>query len=175
VVLAADGTEIVSRTVEVKAGDGPFGIQVPENGTIAAGEYAVRVNLRSQADAKAEFSDTARVALNGSSSLGEAVLWRRGPSTGPQYMRTAEPRFSRADRLRLELPTSVKTPATARLLDRNGNEIAVPAQVSERADPSGAFGWVVVDAVLAPFTMGDYAVEVRQGEAKQITAFSIVP
>jgi hypothetical protein len=40
VVLAADGTEVVSRTVDLKADDGPFSIQVPESGGIAPGEYA---------------------------------------------------------------------------------------------------------------------------------------
>jgi VWFA-related protein len=175
VVLAADGTEVVSRTVDLKADDGPFAIQVPETGGIASGEYAVRVRIRSQADEKAELTDTARVVLSESSALGEAVMWRRGPSTGPRYLRTADPRFTRNDRLRLELATSAATPATARMLDRNRNELSVPAQVSERADPSGAFRWIVIDALLSPFAAGDYAVEVTQGREKRVTEFRIVP
>jgi hypothetical protein len=90
-------------------------------------------------------------------------------------LRTADPRFQRSDRLRLELATTSATPATARLLDRNGNPLQAPAQVSERADPSSTFRWVVVDALLAPFANGDYAVEVVQGESKQITPFRVVP
>ena len=35
--------------------------------------------------------------------MGEPVLWRRGPSTGPRHARTADPRFSRSERVRLEL------------------------------------------------------------------------
>ena len=42
----------MSRTVDLKPDEGPFSIQVPESGAIAAGEYAVRVRLRSQADEK---------------------------------------------------------------------------------------------------------------------------
>ena len=175
VVLAADGTEVVSRTVDLKGDDGPFGIQVPETGGIASGEYAVRVRIRSQADEKAELTDTARVVLNEASALGEAVLWRRGLSTGPRYLRTADPRFTRNDRLRLELATSAATPATARILDRNRKELSVPAQVSERADPSGAFRWIVIDAMLSPFASGDYAVEVTQGREKRVTEFKVVP
>ena len=175
VVLAADGTEVVSRTLDLKADDGPFGIQVPETGGIASGEYAVRVRIRSQADEKAELTDTARVVLSESSALGEAVMWRRGPSTGPRYLRTADPRFTRNDRLRLELATSAATPATARMLDRNRNELSVPAQVSERADPSGTFRWIVIDALLSPFAAGDYAVEVTQGREKRVTEFKVVP
>lgn len=175
VVLAADGTEVVSQTVDLKADDGPFGIQVPETGGIAAGEYAVSVRMRSQADEKVELTDTARVVLRDGSALGEAVMWRRGPSTGPRYLRTADPRFTRSDRLRLELATADPTPATARTLDRNRNELSVPAQVSEREDPSGAFRWIVVDALLSPFAAGDYAVEVTQGKQKRITEFKVVP
>lgn len=175
IVLDAGGKEVMTRIVDLKPDEGPFSIQVPESGSIAAGEYAVRVRIRSQADEKAELTDTARVVLREGPSLGEAVLWRRGLSTGPRYLRTADPRFMRSDRLKLELATAVPTPATARILDRNRNELSVPAHVSERADPSGAFRWVVVDATLAPFAAGDYAVEVTQGGEKRVTEFKIIP
>jgi VWFA-related protein len=175
VVVGADGAEIVSRTVDLKTEDGPFSIQVPETGTLAPGDYAVRVRIRSQADAKLELSDTARVSLNEGSSLGEAVIWRRGPSTGPRYLRTADLRFTRNDRLRLELATSATTPAVARILDRKGSALSVPAQVSERQDESGAFRWIVIDALLSPFAPGDYSVEVSQGRDKRLTEFKIVP
>ena len=118
---------------------------------------------------------TARVVLREGSSIGEAVMWRRGLSTGPRYLRTADPRFTRSDRLRLELATSASVPTTARVLDRNGKELSVPAQVSQREDPSGAFRWIVIDALLSPFAAGDYAVEVTQGREKRVTEFRIVP
>lgn len=175
VVLASDGTEVLSRTFDMKASDGPLAVQVPESGGVPVGEYAVRVQLRSQADADVALTDTARVEVKEGMALGEAVLWRRGPTTGPQYLRTADPRFQRSDRLRLELATTSSTPATARLLDRNGNPLHAPAQVSERPDPSSTFRWIVVDALLAPFANGDYAVEVVQGQSKQVTAFRVVP
>ena len=107
--------------------------------------------------------------------LGDAVMWRRGPSTGPQHLRTADPRFQRNERIRLELATSSAEPATARLIDRNGQPMTVPVQVSDRPDPSGAFRWVVVDFALAPFGPADYAIEVTQGQATQLTAFRVVP
>jgi VWFA-related protein len=175
VVLAADGSEVVSRSVDLKAEDGPFGIRVPEAGGIASGEYAVSVRVRSLADEKVELTGTARVVLSDESAISEAVMWRRGPSTGPRYLRTADPRFTRSDRLRLELATSASVPTTARMLDRNGNALSVPAQVSEREDPSGAFRWIVIDALLSPFAAGDYAVEVTQGNERRITEFKIVP
>jgi len=175
VVLDAAGKEVMTRTVDLKPDEGPFSIQVPETGAIAAGEYAIRVRIRSQADEKTELTDTARVVLREGPSFGEAVIWRRGLSTGPRYLRTADPRFMRSDRLKLELATAAPTQATARILDRNRNELSVPAQVSERDDASGAFRWIVVDATLAPFAAGDYAVEVTQGREKRVTEFKVIP
>ena len=175
VILASDGSEVMSRTLDVKTDDGPFGFAVPDSGGLPAGEYAVRVKLTSTADGSLALSDTARVVLSASQALGEAVMWRRGPTTGPQHRRTADPRFQRSDRLRFEHATTLSDPVKARLLDRNGNPLSVPVQVSERPDQSGNFQWIVVDATLAPFAPGDYAVEVTQGTAKQVTGFRIVP
>jgi hypothetical protein len=109
--------------------------------------------------------------------LGEAILWRRGPSTGPRHLRTADPRFQRSDRIRLELPVTAAAPGgppTARLLDRAGRPLPVPVQVSERAEPGGDTAWVVIDATLAPLAPGDYAIEVARGDARRVTAFSVV-
>jgi VWFA-related protein len=175
VVLAADGSQVMSTTLDVRTEDGPFGFEVPDSGGLPPGEYAVRVKLTSAANSGLTLSDTARVVLNGGMTLGEAVLWRRGPTTGLQHRRTADPRFQRSDRLRLEHATSQQGAATARILDRNGNPLNVPVQVGERQDPSGAFRWIVIDAALAPFAPGDYAIEVTQGSAKQVTGFRIVP
>jgi hypothetical protein len=119
-------------------------------------------------------SDTARISIK-EDGLGEAVVWRRGPSTGPQYRRTADPRFQRNDRLRLEFPTTETQPVTVRLVDRNGTAMTVQPAISERPDESGQFRWAVVEVTLAPYANGDYAIEVAQGSSKRLTAFRIVP
>jgi VWFA-related protein len=173
-VVGADGAQVMTREIKVPANQGTFALQVPESGSLQPGEYAVRVRLRPEADGSLALSDLARVIVGAPTSLGEAVLWRRGPTTGPQYLRTADPRFSRSDRIRLELATAATGPATARLLDRVGKPIQVPLQVTGRPDPSGGFSWVVVDGTLSPLAGGDYAIEVTQGEARQVTAFRIV-
>jgi VWFA-related protein len=175
VVLASDGTEVMSRTLEVRPEDGPFAFEVPDSGGLAAGEYAVRVRLSSAAVSSQVLSDTVRVTLNRGTTLGEAVLWRRGPTTGLQHRRTADPRFLRSERLRLEHATTLTGAAKARMLDRNGNPLNVPVQVTEREDTVGGFRWIVVDASLAPLAPGDYAIEVTQGTAKQVTGFRVVP
>jgi hypothetical protein len=127
-------------------------------------------------DSDLALSDLARVIVpERVTTLGEAILWRRGRSTGPKYLRTADPRFQRSDRLRLELPTTADgVPATARMLDRAGKPLTIPVQVSTRAD-SPDTQWIVVDATLAPLAPGEYAIEVNQGEARQVTGFRVIP
>ena len=102
-------------------------------------------------------------------------MWRRGPSTGLKHLVTADPRFQRSERVRFEMATAAEGTATARMLDRLGNPMRVPVQVSERPDPSGQFRWIVADATLAPLAAGDYAIEVTLGTAKHVAAFKVVP
>ncbi len=174
-VIAADGAQVATRRFDIRPADGAFTVEFPDAPGAAAGDYTVRIRLRSPVDGELGLSDTARVAVKDDMPLGDAVMWRRGPSTGPQHLRTADPRFQRNERIRLELASSSTEPATARLIDRSGQPMTVPVQVSERPDPSGAFRWVVVDLALAPFGPADYAIEVTQGQAKQLTAFRVVP
>lgn len=170
-LLSGNGDHLGSAPVELAAGQGAFSVRVPTASPLAPGDYAVRVRLRG-GDASA--SDTARVTVpEKPSPIGEAVMWRRGGSTGPQFVRTADPRFQRSDRLRLELATDTNG-ATARLLDRVGKALQVPVQVSERADTDG-IRWIVADVTLAPLAAGDYAVEVTAGAATQVTGFRIIP
>jgi hypothetical protein len=102
-------------------------------------------------------------------------MWRRGPTTGPKYEMTADPRFRRSDRVRIEHATTAAGAATARMLDRAGSPMAVPVQVTERADESGEFRWIVAEAALAPLAPGDYAIEVTLDQGKAVTAFKVVP
>ena len=149
-----------------------FDLRGPD--ALAPGEYSVQLQLAG-AGAK-PVGEFLRVTVpESSSSLGEALLLRRGTATGPRYLRTADPRFSRTDRLRLELPTDSGDAATARLLDRRGGALPVPVQVSERSDDSGQFRWIVADLPLTSIAPGDYAVEVTQGSATRLTAFRVVP
>jgi VWFA-related protein len=174
-VIGPDGQQVASRKIDIKPSQGPFQVQIPESGGVGAGEYTLRVRLRSPVEGELGLSDTTRVSVKNGTTLGEAVMWRRGLSTGPQYLRTADPRFQRSDRIRLELATSASQPVTARILDRNGTTMSVQAQISERPDPSTQFKWIVIDVTLAPFAPGDYAIEAAQGAENQVTAFRVVP
>src|SRR5687767_3249326 len=152
------------------------GVQTCALPIFGPGDYAVSVRLRPEASSDVVISDTVRVVVpDRSSSLGEAVLWRRGPSTGIQFVRTADPRFQRSERVKLELATGATAMPVGRMLDRTGKALQVPVRVTERTDATGGLRWIVAEATLAPLAPGDYAIEVVAGDEKQVTGFRIVP
>ena len=175
-VVAADGGTVLTKTFTVPAAEGTFATRVPDSGSIQPGEYAVRARVRPRADPSLPVTDIARVQVpQTASSVGEAVLWRRGPSTGLRYLMTADPRFMRTERIRLELPTRSTTAATGRVLDRSSKPMPVPVQVSERIDTGADFRWIVAELTLAPLAAGDYAIEITAEGARRVTAFRVVP
>lgn len=176
VVVSATGADVASKTIELPAGEGTFMLRVPDAGGVTPGEYAVRVRVKPNQDEGLPVSDTARVIVpTQAGRVGEAVLWRRGPTTGPKFVVTADPRFRRSERVRLEHATTAAGMPAARMLDRSGHPINVPVQLSERTDASGEFRWLVADAALAPLAPGDYAIELSLDEMKVVTAFKVVP
>ena len=175
-VVGANGMEVTSATIDIPATDGAFAMRVPAEGGIPPGEYAVRVRVRPNGDSGLPVADTARLIIaEQPSALGEPVMWRRGPSTGPRYAMTADPRFTRSERVRFEMATTTTGAAAARMLDRTGKPMQIPVQVTERADPSGAFRWIIADATLAPLAAGDYAIEVTLADGRQTAGFKVVP
>jgi VWFA-related protein len=176
VVLGSDKREVMSRTVDLEAADSAFALRVPLEGSLPLGDYSVRVRLRATSEEQWAVHDTVRVTVAASApSLGEPVLWRRGPSLRAPYSETADPRFRRTEQFRLEFPTSSQEAVTARVLDRLGSPLQLPAGVSRRPDASGAFQWVVIDTPVAPLAPGDYAIEVIQNGSSRVTAFRIIP
>ena len=171
-VRGGDGQAVLSKAVPLGPADGGFAVQVPELGALPPGDYAIRVRARGAAGASLE--ETARVSVPAQAPpLGEPIVWRRRPSTGTQYFRTADPRASRADRLRFELAATGTGEPTATLLDRTGKPIAVPLQVTARDE--GGVRWISVETAVAPLAPGDYVVEVKLDDATRTTAFRVVP
>jgi len=175
-VVSADGQEVYATSVDVPTNASAFTMRGPDAGGLAPGEYAVRVRLRPNNQDGLPVVDTARlVVAKDLPALGDSLIWRRGPSTGPQFVSTADPRFQHSDRIRIEIPTSASGMATARMLDRSGKPNQVPVVVTERQEQGTSFRWIVAEAVLAPLAPGDYAIETTVGSAKQVTAFQLVP
>jgi VWFA-related protein len=175
-IVGADGQEVLAASVDVPAAELSFTMRAPENGGLPPGEYAVRVRMRPNNQEGLPVVDTTRVVVpRVLPPLGDSLIWRRGPSTGPQYVLTADPRFQHSDRIRVEIPTMGAGMPAARMLDRAGKPNQVPVTVSERPDAGNQFRWIVAEAVLAPLAPGDYAIEVTVGDSKEVTAFQLVP
>jgi VWFA-related protein len=167
--ITAGGSTAGSR-VTLKAGDRTFVTSLPLG---AAPGAAIEVQARiTPAAGGPAATDTIRIQ-----QTPQPLFYRRGPTTANRQVPTADVRFTRADRVHLELPVGPDAkPGTGRMLDRNGQPMAVPVTVGERVE--GQQRWITADLALAPLAPGDYAVEVRtigpEGEAGVVTALRVV-
>jgi hypothetical protein len=139
-------------------------------GKSASGEYVVRV--RSQSPAGNE-TMSMPVTLPAPPQSSGAVFIRRGPSTGNKEVPTADLRFRRSERLRVEVPGMAEATG-ARLLDRTGKALAVPVAAAMRTDADGT-KWATGELALAPLAPADYVVELSAGDIRTLAAFRLVP
>lgn len=115
------------------------------------------------------------VSLNGGTAPSDVRLFRRGSSPALPFEYTADPRFRRNERIRLAVQSRETTPASARLLDRRGGTLAPLTQISKRPDATGTFQWIEVELTLASLAIGDYAIEVTNGDEVRVVAFRLIP
>ena len=109
---------------------------------------------------------------------GTPRLLRRGPTTGLAFVPAIDTRFRRTERIRVEVSLSVDMPtASARLLDRKGQPLAVPVTATVRENGGGREA--VAEAMLASLAPGDYLVELTLGDGASrqvvVMAIRIVP
>ena len=144
-----------SATATLKPGERTFLIRMPVKGAKDAIEVRARMSAQG---VTTPATDTVRIDTQRPTS--QALLFRRGLSTGNRVQPAADFRFSRTERLRLELPMPADaTPGAGRFLDRNGQPLQVPVQVADKTDADGA-RWLTADAILSPLGAGDYIIEV---------------
>jgi VWFA-related protein len=170
VLLNGNGDIVSSVHARIAPGTTSAIVQVVPDPPPPPGDYTMRV--RSQTPAGAE-TMSMPVKLGAPSQASGAVFIRRGPTTGNKEMPTADLRFHRSERMRVEVPSSVDV-TTARLLDRTGKPIgAIPVTASTRTDADGT-RWATGELLLAPLAPGDYIVEVVAGDTRTLAAFRIV-
>jgi len=178
-IQAVAGTASATGTVVLKPGQRVFvtRLDLPSG---AVGTLDVRVRLAiGEADAAPSVSDVVRVDLDAAEV--KPVMFRRGPSTGPQLSPAADPVFSRTERLRLEIPVGPDPRqgkgSSGRLLDRGGIATQVPVVVGERTDAETGQRWITADLALAALSPADYVVEVaiakESGESKVLTPIRV--
>jgi VWFA-related protein len=163
------------------AGRRTFLVTAPPDIALAPGRYVVRLEVF-PAEGKVPLQTMADVYIPEADWLisSSGLTARRGPSTGLQYEPTADTRFRRTERVRVEVPRSMADgQASARLLTREGRPLNVAIALSERTDADSGQRMLVADVVLAPLAQGDYAVEisVEQGDRRESAtyAFRLIP
>ena len=167
--------------VTLEPGQRSFNVSPPEGTTVAPGRYVVNVQLTPKGS-PLPLQTTADVTVPEASALlaQSGIASRRGPSTGLSYVITADARFRRTERLRLEVPRVADGgTVSARLLGRDGQPLALAVTSSERADPAQKLTFVVVDMTLAPLAQGEYVVELtleKDGKKEGVAyGFRVVP
>jgi VWFA-related protein len=166
-----------SSTAQVTLGPGErsFSVPVPLPQDMATGSLDVRARMTG--------ADPSVPGLSGNISVDTAsaaqpMLFRRGPVTGNRLVPAATYLFSRTERARFEFPTSADVKAgAARLLDREGQPLAIPVTVSERTDEKTSQHWIAADITLAALAAGDYAIELTTsgpgGTQRLLTALRV--
>jgi hypothetical protein len=176
VVLSKEGETIATAHTTVAGGSRTFRVTLTPETPLAAGDYTISVRTRATS-LLATSSGAVPLPMPAAPGAYGSALVRRGPFTGLKEVPTADLRFRRSERLRVEVPAAagaVGSAPTARLLDRTGKAMAVPVAASVRSDPDG-MQWVTGELQLTPLGPGDYIVEVAAGEVKTLTPFRVVP
>jgi VWFA-related protein len=171
-LVDASGKTIATGHADLSAGSTSARIALSSR-TLAPGDYQLQMRMKG-ARATVASNDVARISVPASPDSAGAIFFRRGPTTGNRDIATADLRFRRSDRLRVDVPSANATAVTARLLDRNGNALSVPVTAAVHDDPDGS-RWHSAEVTLAPLAPGDYVVELTSGTTRTLAAFRIVP
>lgn len=168
-----DNSAVASAEASLPAGHRAV---VLDLGEIAAPDVttALHVRLRPAGEGPSIADEVALAPLAGALGPGVPILSKRGPTTGARYVPTADPQFTRTERVRVEL-LRVSAPAsfTATLLDRAGAALNVRVATSVR--PDGPLTWAVAELALAPLAHGDYVVKLVVDGHESVTAIRVVP
>jgi hypothetical protein len=164
------GATVAGGTGRFAAGDRIVRVDVPLEPSVASGDLRVQVRLTGTGSL-ARFTDTTSVRLDESTPRwGAPLVLRRGPSTGIAYVPTADLRFRRQERIRVELATP-REAVSAALVDRRGKPIEIPVRV-EPATPEHS---LTAEVSLAPLAAGDYAILLTQGDARLAVPVRVIP
>jgi VWFA-related protein len=157
------GTKAATQTIIAAIQPGQRSIPIAgTDAPLAPGRYSVRAELTPKAGRLPIQVTTFATVPAESDDLGTGALaLRRGPSTGLAYVPTADPRFRRTERLRVEVPLIGEGhTGTARLLTRTGQPMPLVAAFTTRVDEERAQALGIAEINLAPLAEGEYVLEV---------------
>jgi len=180
-VLRGEGNETpLAIDATLKPGERILSAAIPLPAGFAMGNYRVQMRLNAQSHTDA-LSDSTTVQVAAPGLIASPALLRRGPATGLAYLATADQRFRRGDRLRLE--ALARVPATqvkVTAVDQRGQPLNLPIQVTDRQD--GEATLIVADVSLAPLAPAGYAIvltlnpsQEKSSEERVIVPFQVIP
>ena len=171
-LVDASGRTVATGRAQIAPGGTTARIALTSS-TLAAGEYQLQIRTKG-ARAAAPGSDVLRISVPAAPQAASALFFRRGPTTANRDMPTADLRFRRSERLRVDVPTPAADTVTARVLDRNGNPLPIPVTAAVRDDPDGS-RWQSAEVSLAPLAPADYLVELTTAAGRTLLAFRVIP
>lgn len=145
-------------------------IEVP----VPAGSGPWQATIRARGESPE--TEALSIAAPGENLLGEPIVYRAASTAASPFQPAAVFHFRRTERVRVEWPTRAAIEGhDARLLDRNGQPLAVPVTVAPVTGDRGPF--LRAELNLAPLNIGDYVVEVTARAAgrsdRQMFAFRV--
>lgn len=177
------GTSTATQSQTVTRAVDPGQRSIVINGSdqpLTAGRYAVRAELTPRnGRSPIQVTTFATVPADAAEVGTGGLAARRGPSTGLVYVATADSRFRRTERLRLEVPLAAEGfTGTGRLLTREGQATPLIVSYTARSDETTKQQFGVADVTLAPLAEGEYVLELsltKGGKTEVITyGFRIV-
>jgi hypothetical protein len=170
-----------SQTVTMAIDPGQRSLEVTGEKPFDAGRYSVRAELTPRGSRlPIQVTTFATVPADAVVVGTGALALRRGPSTGLAYVPTADPRFRRTERLRIEVPIAGEgITGTGRLLTREAQPTPLVVTVTTRTDAASAQQFAVGEVALAPLAAGEYVLELslsKDGKAESVAyGFRIIP
>jgi len=163
-----EGSTVATVEQPLTLGERTVAVVVPLPATVAAGEYRVLVRITAASKVDSVGDSVAVTVPAKPVTIGDPLVLRRGPSTGVKYVPTADLRFRRQERVRLEAPLVVPLDRVrATLVSQQGQPMPLPVQVTERVE--GASRIAVIDVSLAPLAAGGYAIMVTDSDTTTST------
>ena len=159
--LAEDGSA-APATVSVALGVGQRTLTIETGGVpMVEGRYRVRAEVMpGTAQTGPAATTTAIVPARDAVAGSGALAYRRGPSTGLAYMPTADARFRRTERLRVEVPIETDgVTGSGRVLTREGQPMPLAVSYASRRDEKTGQVFGVAEVILSPLAVAEYVLE----------------
>jgi VWFA-related protein len=143
-------------------------------GAVASADLAAPVVIEARVSGQAGQVARTDLPANVGKVLGEPLLFRATPSPRSVPRPTANPQYSRTERLHIECPVAGDAQVTARLLDARGQPLPVTPTVTLSGE--GADRLASADVNLSALGEGSYLLEIAADTAgeRRLVAFRVV-